>query len=74
MPGRLRERKDFRRNRRRALERDCYRCRICFVAEAQEVDHLVRQYDGGSDELDNLISVCSACHASRTAEQPAVGK
>ena len=74
MPGRLRERKYFRRARRAVLERDGYRCRICLVADAQEVDHLVRQYDGGSDDPHNLISVCSACHGGRTAEQPTSGQ
>lgn len=39
------------------------------VAEATEVDHVVRLEDGGTDHPDNLQSLCHDCHAAKTARE-----
>ena len=58
-----------RRLRARVLARDQGRCQIggpdC-RGVAVEVDHVVPVSEGGLDELDNLQSVCSACHSVKT--------
>ena len=51
--------------RRRVLERDNHACQWCGSRKFLEVDHVVRYIDGGSDEFDNLRTLCHACHASR---------
>jgi hypothetical protein len=46
------------------LARDNWRCRYC-GAWADEIDHVQRVRDGGSDDLSNLVAACSACNAAR---------
>lgn len=56
--------------RKQALERDKYLCVHCmragFFISAKEVDHIVPKSKGGGDELENLQSLCVACHANKT--------
>lgn len=65
----------WRRQRRRARERDGYRCQQCGVTEQEHqhehneelhVHHIVplREFDDTEEanELDNLVTVCCACH------------
>ena len=47
--------------RTRALERDRYTCRRCGVRPAKQVHHLTYER-AGNEQLDDLISVCVACH------------
>lgn len=45
--------------------RDNWRCRKCGRGKNQaQLDghHIVAKMDGGGDELNNLITLCSACH------------
>lgn len=53
--------------RRRALERDGWRCMDCGRAKGRfEVHHLTAlKNDGPPFVLDNLTSLCSACHLAR---------
>jgi len=37
------------------------------VSAATEVDHITPLWDGGADDESNLQSLCTACHASKTA-------
>jgi len=62
--------------RRRVLERDDQACRFCGVTDEQHRDehdrglhahHIIPKNDGGSDDVDNLITVCCRCH--RTLEE-----
>jgi 5-methylcytosine-specific restriction endonuclease McrA len=46
-----------------AIEPDCRSC----GEPATDVDHIVRKRDGGSDDDDNLRSLCHACHSRRTS-------
>lgn len=52
-------------HRKRALERDRYRCVEC-GAEATEVDHIVPIMQGGTWALDNLQSLCDFHHRRKT--------
>ena len=48
--------------RRRALDRDGWRCQSCGKAGRLEVHHLRRLIDGGTNELPNLKTLCFGCH------------
>ncbi len=37
------------------------------VTEAREVDHKLPLFKGGTDDSDNLQSLCVACHKTKTA-------
>lgn len=50
--------------RSRALERDGFRCRNC-KQPAKWVHHVVPLSTGlGTNNLDNLFSICDSCHAT----------
>ena len=49
-------------NRIRVLERDRGKCQKCGSEKGIEVAHNVGRWAGGSDEMDNLIGLCSPCH------------
>ena len=36
---------------------------------AQQLDHIIRVADGGSDERENLQMLCACCHALKTAAE-----
>jgi 5-methylcytosine-specific restriction endonuclease McrA len=61
--------------RRVVLARDSRRCQIrlpgCTI-DATEVDHILPRIAGGTDDLDNLRSVCHHCHKRRDLEHGAV--
>ena len=47
------------------LNRDEYKCHICKTKKKNvklEVHHIVFRSNGGSDEVDNLITLCHDCH------------
>lgn len=37
------------------------------VVPATDVDHVVSREDGGTDDWDNLMSMCHSCHSRKTA-------
>lgn len=47
-------------------------CRMCRakgrVTEAKHVDHIIPIEQGGTDDPDNLQSLCISCHAEKTAK------
>lgn len=55
------------------LKRDNYLCVKCAVAgrvaEARDVDHIKAKAHGGTDDPDNLQSLCSPCHKQKTANE-----
>lgn len=63
---------DWRRARDAAMRRDQWRCQLrlegCQGA-ASQVGHILAVADGVDHRLTNLRSVCTACHAKRTAQQ-----
>lgn len=58
--------------RKAVFERDGYRCRACGAVPGPgvwlEPDHIIEVTEGGSNDLDNLITVCHRCHTAKTAE------
>lgn len=63
---------DWRKLRIVALKRDHYLCQRCLkedkLVAATDVDHIVPLADGGERlDLDNLCSLCKACHSRKTA-------
>ena len=51
--------------RQRILSRDGYRCQFCGEEELRflRVDHMIPQAHGGSDEDDNLWTLCLWCNS-----------
>ena len=54
--------------RRMVLRRDGYLCQRC-GAPATDVDHVVPRHRGGSDRMDNLVSLCGPCHRAKTGRE-----
>ena len=64
--------KDWSARRARVLRRDGYRCTEVMRGErcsqvATDVDHVVPHYLGGTDDLDNLTSLCTGHHAAKSS-------
>ena len=59
--------------RQQALDRDHWRCqeKTCGKAGALEVHHLQGVFLGGSNEMNNLVTLCQNCHLARH-QKPAV--
>ncbi|MDR5802573.1 HNH endonuclease [Caballeronia sp. LZ001] len=59
--------------RERILLRDGGLCQVCKragrVALAAEVDHRVPRSQGGTDDDENLQSICRKCHATKTGSE-----
>ena len=59
--------------RGRILSRDKGLCQVCLQAgkyrPAKAVDHIVPKFEGGSDDDDNLQSICKVCHDIKTADE-----
>ncbi|WP_298190969.1 HNH endonuclease signature motif containing protein [Novosphingobium sp.] len=52
------------------LARDKHLCQPCLakgqLTPATEVDHIVPKAKGGTDDADNLRSICTPCHRDKT--------
>lgn len=64
--------------RQTVLERDDHQCQFCGVTEEQhkeemgrslDIHHVIPRRSGGSDSLENLISVCVECHRTLESTQ-----
>jgi len=62
--------------RRAVLERDGLRCRSagCGRVRFLAVHHLAPRVAGGSNDPENLITLCGACHRALHAQDPEPGK
>lgn len=70
--------------RRRLIVLNTHRriCHVCQHGQADEVDHVIPQYQGGSDDLANLRPIHGAacptcsdrCHVTKTAREAAAAK
>ena len=54
--------------RKRALQRDRTQCQICgdfpgCPYTKLHVHHIIHREHGGTDDLENLITLCDLCHA-----------
>lgn len=45
--------------------RDGHRCVKCGSGEDLTIDHIISVYNGGSDEDDNLQTLCNRCNAGK---------
>lgn len=52
-------------NKRRKMvyHRDGYRCALCDNTKYIQIHHIIQRSRGGSDEMQNLITLCADCHA-----------
>ena len=55
----------WRKIRKRILERDLYTCQICGIEEATHVDHILPRSKGGLDYDENLRATCQTCNLTR---------
>lgn len=47
------------------LQKDNYACVICKRTEDLCVDHVIPEIEGGSDEIDNLQTLCRSCNSKK---------
>lgn len=63
----------WRKQRAAALRRDRGLCVLCIkqgrVEAATDVDHIIPKAQGGTDDVDNLQSLCRCCHQQKTARE-----
>lgn len=52
------------------LKRDGYCCAECGRTDRLEVHHIHHRADGGTDDPDNLITLCMVCHAEQHKGEP----
>lgn len=61
--------------RDRILQRDGYLCQPCIKqgrpTPASQVDHVTPKFKGGTDDDDNLQSICKDCHDAKTKAESA---
>jgi RNA-directed DNA polymerase len=59
-----------------ALARDGYRCVQCHSPDDLHVHHLHARHKGGTDQLDNLVTLCRTCHTATPTwgRPPATGR
>ena len=50
----------------RQLLSETNKCELCGNRRGLEVHHIIPRVAGGPDEIDNMIVVCSSCHAKLT--------
>ncbi len=56
------EPESYRELHRQVLERDAWRCQICGGMQNLQVHHLKFRSQSGTDEAQNLITLCAGCH------------
>jgi len=56
------ELESYRRLHRQVLQRDGWRCQICGSGQRLQVHHQKFRSQWGSDEEQNLITLCATCH------------
>ncbi len=54
--------------RKEVFERDAYRCVICGTHLALTIDHKMPVSRGGSNDINNLQTMCMPCNASKGAK------
>ena len=48
--------------RRKVYARDGFRCALCDSTRYIQIHHVIPRGQGGSDFVENLITLCSVCH------------
>ena len=57
-------------DRENIIKRDNYRCATCGQNVNLEIHHVVHRSKGGTDEPENLITLCSLCHYKIHINEP----
>ncbi|BBY37511.1 hypothetical protein MMAN_16450 [Mycobacterium mantenii] len=65
--------------RRACFRRDDYTCVQCgYEGEPRSgelhVDHIINRAEGGTDDLDNLQTLCTRCHQPKSQAEAARGR
>lgn len=64
---------EWTKQRKRILARDRYLCQPCLAKGrptlATEVDHIIAKAFDGTDDDDNLQSICDDCHRAKTKRE-----
>jgi 5-methylcytosine-specific restriction protein A len=60
--------RQWRKRRLSVISRDPI-CRMCRDQLTQEVDHIKRKAEGGTDDMNNLQGLCRACHQDKTISE-----
>ncbi len=55
--------------RKKVSDRDGYACKICGYKKHISTHHIMPLSEGGSNNLDNLITLCPNCHAEADASE-----
>lgn len=50
--------------RKAVYRRDGYRCALCDCSQYLQIHHAIPRGKGGSDNIENLITLCYRCHAA----------
>ena len=48
--------------RKAVYRRDGYRCALCDCTETIQVHHVIPRGEGGTNNVQNLITLCGRCH------------
>ena len=66
--------RQWRRLKQQVHERDQWICCRCGrITMDLECDHIVNKAQGGTDDLDNLQSLCKVCHLEKTQQESREG-
>jgi 5-methylcytosine-specific restriction protein A len=61
----------WRKIRKRVIQRDKHLCQSCLsqgrYTQGNEVDHIKPKAHGGTDDMDNLQTLCHPCHKAKTS-------
>jgi len=52
-------------NRLKAFQRDKFKCQVCKSTNQLHIHHLIPRTKQGTDELENLITLCEKCHRNK---------
>lgn len=52
------------------FERDEYKCVYCGSTETLEIDHVIPVCQGGTNDIENLVTACRHCNRSKSGRTP----
>ena len=63
-------RNEYKRERLKALQRDSHRCSECGSTHLLGVHHIIHRKHGGTNDVNNLITLCNVCHSNKHINEP----